>query len=132
MSTLLTFATPKKQSRSNLLASWLAGGTVELYAGDIPADADEDISDQTMLAEFILEDPAGVSTDGVFTGTMPEPALILSSAVATWGRMKDSLGDTIGDVSAGLTGSGMALTLDNTSLTQGGLVAVVSFVIAEG
>lgn len=131
---VIGFSTARKTTRAGLINTWLDTGTLKLYDGSRPASADTAVSTQTLLATFTMKSPAGTVTNGVFTATAPDPALVISTGTKTaaWARAADSSAVTIGDFDVGLAGSGAALILDNLSLTEGGLVALLSFTLTEG
>ena len=129
---LVGFPTARKTSRANLLAGWLAGGKLRLYTESRPASADTAISNQTLLAEYSLPDPAGTVSNGVLTGPALSSALVLADGSAAWARAVDSSGVTVLDLDVGLAGSGASVIIDSLSLVTGGLVAVQSWSITEG
>lgn len=131
MSNVLGFATARKQSRAELLASWLDGGEIRVYNGTRPADAETAITTQTLLVTFDVPDPSGEVNDDVFTGDEIATALIAETGTAAWARAVDSAAGTIFDADVGAVGSGALLQLDNLSLVQGGYCAVVSFTLTE-
>lgn len=132
MSQYLGFAVARRTSRGNLLAGWLAAGKIETYDGTRAATADTAITTQNLLVTFNIPDQAGTVTDGVFTGSLPSPAQISHSGTASWARIYDTDDVVIGDVDAGVSGSGNFLELDSLTLVQGAYVSVVSFGITEG
>ena len=132
MSNLVSFATPRRQARSNLTAGWLAGGRVEIYTAPKPASADTAITTQVRLVDAVLPDPAGTATDGIFSGDLPPPTVILADGIAAWGRLKDATGDTVFDLDAGLDGSGSGIEVDNVEMVQGATATFLSITIAEG
>lgn len=131
MSNVLGFATPRKTSRGELLATWLSSGEIRIYDGARPANADTAISTQTLLVTFTLANPSGTVTSGVFTGTNPAAAMIATSGTAAWARVVDSSAVTICDVDVGVTSSGAVIELDSLSLTAGGYCTITSFVLTE-
>jgi hypothetical protein len=132
MSDLLDFSAAVKQSRSNLLNSQLDGGKIQLYSGTRPADPDTAVTDQTLLAEFQLASPAGDATDGVWTGDLPDPALIADNGTPTWGRFLDDTDAAVADGDVGVTGSGSAIEVENTNFVAGAYASITQLVIAEG
>ena len=132
MSNELDFAAARKQSRASLLGTWLDGGTLILYTGTKPATPDTAITDQVLLATFVLADPAGTATDGVWTGELPDPALIMDTGTPTWGRFIDSTDGNVCDADVGATGSGAAIEVENTSFVSGAYASVTSMTITEG
>lgn len=131
MSNILGFATARKTSRGELLATWLAGGEIRLYDGTRPANADTAISDQNLLVTFAIADPSGTVTSGVFTGTNPAAAMIAATGTVAWARVVDSSAGTIFDADVGLTSSGSVLELDSLSLASGAYCTITSFVLTE-
>ena len=132
MSNLLGFAVARKTSRGNLLAGWLDGGEIQVYDGTRPADADTAVTTQTLLVTFVIPDPSGTVSNGIFTGADIEAAMIAAGGTASWARIVDTDDATICDVDAGLEDSGEFLELDSLSLVEGGYCSVVSFTITEG
>lgn len=131
MSNILGFATARRTSRGELLAGWLDGGEIRIYNGTRPANADTEISDQTLLVTFELADPSGTVTSGVFTGTNPAVALSAASGTAAWARVVDASAGTICDADVGLTSSGSVIEIDNLTLVEGGYCTITSFVLTE-
>lgn len=127
MSNELQLAATVRQSRANLLGTQLDGGTLRLYTGTRPADPDTAVTDQVLLAEFSLSDPSGTATDGVWTGELPDPVMILATGTPTWGRFVG-----VADADVGVTGSGEAIEVENTSFVQGAYASVTQLVITEG
>ena len=129
MSTILSFAAAKKQSRAEILAGWLAGGTLTLYTASRPATADTAITSQTALVELALPDPLTV-TDGVITASLAT-AYASANGNAAWGRFRDSSAGTVCDADVGLAGSGSGITLDNLSLVTGAALIDTAFSLSE-
>ena len=127
MSDLLTLSAVVRHSRASLLGTQLDGVTLSLYTGTRPADPDTAITDQVLLAEFTLADPSGTATDGVWTGELPDPVMILATGTPTWGRFAG-----VADADVGVTGSGEAIEVENTSFIEGAYASITSMVIAEG
>jgi hypothetical protein len=132
MSDLLDFSAAVKQARSALLNTQLDGGSLLLYSGTRPATPDTAVTDQVLLAEFILASPAGSSTGGVWTGTLPDPALIPADGTPAWGRFLNSSDEPVADGDVGATGSGEAIEVENTNFVSGAYASITQLVIAEG
>jgi hypothetical protein len=133
MSAQLGFAAARRQSRASLLAAWLDGGTISVYAGTRPASADDAITTQTLIAAFGLPTPAGSAADGVWTADpLPPNALILADGTATWARVRDSAAAVICDLDVGATDSGEALELDDTACVAGAYLIATALTITEG
>jgi hypothetical protein len=131
MSNILGFTVARRTSRCNLLAGWLAGGSIRLYTTDRPANADTAISTQTLLVTFTLANPSGSVTNGVFTGTLPDSALIAETGTPAWGRILDTDDVVIGDCDVGVSGSGSFVEIDHLSLVEGGYCSMTAFGITE-
>ena len=127
MSTILSFAATKKQSRAETLTGWLAGGTLTLYSASRPATADTAVTDQTLLVTLTLPDTLTV-TDGVISADLAT-AYAVADGIAAWGRFRDSSAGTVCDVDVGVSGSG--ILLDNTSLVIGAALIDTSFSLSE-
>lgn len=104
-------------------------GTIKVYTGSQPADAD-DAESGTLLATFTLNDPA---FDAAASGAA---ALDVSPAISTtagatgtagWFRLEDSTGANILDGACG-EGSG-ELDLDNTDINSGQTVTINSLTV---
>ncbi|MBB1074475.1 hypothetical protein HUU62_08635 [Rhodoferax sp. 4810] len=133
MSEICRLAVARKTQRAQLVGDWLSGAQLTLYSGAIPTMPDTALSDQVVLAEFMLPIPSGDAADGVFTlaaGT--DPATVLTTGIATFGRLVDAADAVIGDFDVGLLGSGNVLILDNINLVEGALVSILSFTLSEG
>ena len=135
MSATLRIATAVKTVRATALWQRLNGGSILLYAGSVPADADTAITDQTLLATFdALNTPAGSVTDGVFTldTTGGIITLAVTTATATFARALDSTSGVIADMDVGESGSGALLIIDDAAIVTGMLVSITSLVVTEG
>lgn len=102
-----------------LIDAGAAAGTLKIYSGSMPADANTAASG-TLLGTVTLGDPAvGSPTDGV--GAVADPAEVNWSATGTagWCRVADSDGNTVLDGDVGATGSGAFLELSSTSAVSG-------------
>lgn len=131
MSNVLGFATARKTSRGELLATWLAGGTLRIYDGTRPTDADTAIGSQVLLVSFTLPNPAGTVTSGVFTASAISAAMVGTAGTASWARVVDSSAATIFDADVGVTSSGSVIEIDNVTLAQGANCTVTAFVLTE-
>lgn len=127
----LAFPLARRTSRAALLDTWLDGGTLALYDGTRPADADTALDTQTLLATFT--GLAGGAATGAWTASpLPDDALVLATATVTWARLRDSSDATVADLDVGATGSGADVEVGATALVAGAYVALTSLVITEG
>lgn len=107
------------------------GGAGKLRIYDIgsgrPAGPGTAISDQTLLAELTLNDPAFTSSNGVLTLDV-DPAVTDSSANATgtaaWGRIVDSDNNAV--IDGNVDTSGASINLNTTSITISSPVTITS------
>ncbi|AUB81459.1 hypothetical protein [Candidatus Thiodictyon syntrophicum] len=132
MSDLLAFAEDRRTARAALLGTWLDGGTLALYGAPRPASADSAPGAAALLGTISFASPSGSAAAGVWSADpVPAAALALGTGTAVWGRLRDSAGDTIADVTVGMTGTAAAITLDATALIAGGMITVSAATITE-
>lgn len=102
-------------------------GKLRIYDGSQPAGPGTAISDQTLLAEIILNDPSFTSANGVLT-LVVDPTIEDDEANATgtasWGRFVDSNNVAVIDGNVGT--SGASINLNTTSIVAGGPVRITS------
>lgn len=131
-SNIIRLATPRRTSRAALFGTWLNGGSIELYDGEVPEDGDEALGAQVLLATFELPESNGDTEDGVWTVAAGTPAaLIQATGTPEFARAYDSLGGEIGDFDVGDPNSDAAIKIDNLNLVEGALVSLVSLGITE-
>lgn len=122
------------------VAALANGGSVEIYAGSQPADANTAVSGQTLLATLTMGSPAfGASTVSGSTPTrkatasanaITDDSSADATGTATWFRLLESNGTTvIMDGSVGV--SGCDLNLVSASIVAGEDVSVTSFTISQ-
>lgn len=131
MSTALRFATARKTSRANLVKGWFDGGEIRIYTATKPADSDTAITDQTLLATFIIPETSGTVSNGIFTGAAIAAAMIAATGTAAWARIVDSADATIADIDVGIVGSGSFFELDSLSFVEGAYCSITSFNYTE-
>ncbi len=114
-----------------LIDAGAAGGTIKIYNGTIPADADDAIVAQTLLATLTFTDPAaGSAAAGVLTfSAITSDVSADASGTAKWARLEDSDGNNILDCDVTVIGGGGAIELDTTNIVAGGTVALTAFTI---
>lgn len=98
-----------------------AAGTIQLRTGAQPATP-ATAATGTLLGTWTLEDPAwGAPSVGVSTlDTTPVlTTLAVAAGTAGWWRMMDSTGVAVIDGTAGGTGSGAQMILDNPVIAAG-------------
>lgn len=108
-------------------------GTLKVYAGTMPANADTAITDQTLLGTLTLADPCGSVTNKTLTfGAITQDSAADATGTASFARIADSSGTTVMDVDITATGGGGTLTLNTVSIVAGGPIAVTSFSVTVG
>ncbi len=115
-------------AEANALAVLANGGTLCIYDGVQPADADTAVTSQNLLAELPLGNPAfGSASNGVITANaISSDSDADASGTATWFRVKASDSSTLWDGSVGT--SGCDLNLNSVSIQQHANVSVSSLV----
>lgn len=72
-----------------------------IYSGERPATCQEvDEYENTLLADFTLPYPCGTNTDGVITFNSIADTVGLAAGTISWGRIVDSTGYVVMDLSA--------------------------------
>lgn len=121
---ILRRSTALKNLRAQAHVVALAGGTLRVYDGAMPATGGGEITDQVLLAEFALPDPAGAVSDGVFAlGTVAD-VMAAADGTAAWVRVLDSESGWLMDLDAGGAGSGAAIIISPAQLYAGGTVRI--------
>lgn len=114
----------------DLIDAGAGAGTIKIYDGAQPANANTAISTQTLLAQLTFADPAfgATNTSGVATaGTIVDDSSADATGTASWARIEDSNSNTIFDCDVGT--SGATINLNTVSLTIGGVVSVTAFTL---
>lgn len=129
MTTSVSVATDTRNAQADALARNLDGGSIKIYSGTVPADADTTPSGNTLLAEIPLQPtsaPAASSGTLTFDTTGMTDSSINNSGVASFFRAFESDGTTV--VMQGQVGtSGYALNLADVNLVATGTVTITSF-----
>lgn len=107
-------------------------GTIKIYDGTMPADADDAIVAQVLLATLTFTDPAapGASAGLLTFSAIASDTSAAATGVAAWARIEDSNGNNVFDVDVGTTGSGASLELNMVNIVMGGTVAISAFTVA--
>lgn len=129
MTTSVSVATATRNAQADALARNLDAGSIKIYSGTVPADADTNPSGNTILASLPLQPtsaPAASSGTLTFDTTGLTDSNIDASGVASFFRGFQSDGTTV--VMQGQVGtSGYALNLADVNLVATGTVTITSF-----
>lgn len=116
------------------IAALLNGGTVRIYTGTQPAEADA-APTGTLLATCTLGNPAfGAATDANPGGRVTANAITGDTSIDTggtagWFRAFNSGGTAVIDGNITATGGGGDMTLADVNLVQGGTFSVTGWTI---
>lgn len=133
MAANMQLATAAQNAACNAVVDALDGGsaagTIKVYDGSQPANANTAVSSQTLLATFTLSSTAfGSASSGVATlASTPLSATAAATGTATWFRAASGGTGGVGTVFDGSVGTSSAdLVLNTTSITSGNTVQITS------
>ena len=108
-----------------------AAGTIKIYTGTIPTDADTALGAQTLLATLTFSDPAfGAASNGVATASaITSDTSADATGTAAWARIASSTPTTIMDVTVGTTGED--INFNTVSFVAGATVAITSLTVTQ-
>lgn len=107
-----------------------AGGTIKIYNGTMPADADAAVGTQVLLGTLTFSTECGtVSAKSLTMASITQDSSADATGTATWARIADSDGATVMDIDCSVTGGTGALQLNTTNIVQNGPILVTSFVV---
>ena len=116
----------------DLIDGGAGAGTINIYDGTQPADANTAVSTQTLLATLTFSDPAfgNADTSGVATASaITDDSSADATGTASWARILDSNSATIFDCDVGTTGA--TINLNSVSIIIGGTVSITSFTMTH-
>lgn len=128
MSNIVNLSDTAAETEANALAPLMNSGTIELYTGTQPANANTALSGNTLLATLTFGSPAfgSAASGGIITANAITSGTAVATGTATFARIYKSDGTTVVmDATVGTSGAG--LNLNTTSIVTGGLVSVTSF-----
>ena len=107
-------------------------GTVRFYTGTQPADADDAIGAQVLLATLTFSDPsAPAASGGVLTFyVITQDSSADATGTATWARIEDSDGNNVFDCDVSVTGGGAIIELNTVNIIAGGAVRISAFTVS--
>jgi len=134
--TNLRVATATVQGQCNAVVDDIdlgaGAGTIKIYDGAQPANANTAVSTQTLLGTLTFSDPAFGAADasGIATaGAITQDASADATGTATWARIADSNGLTKFDCDVGT--SAATIVLDSVSIVAGGTIDITAFTITQ-
>lgn len=114
---------------ADVIGDSLDSGTIKIYDGTIPADADTAVGAQTLLATLTFNAAAfPAASNGVLTAAaITSDASIDATSTATWARIATSGGTTKMDVTVGTATSD--IIFNTVSFVTGASCAITSMTI---
>ena len=110
----------------------LNGGSLLIYDGSQPADADTAVSTQNLLATLTLPNPAfGAAASGVATANAISSVAAGAAGTAAWFRALTSGAAKVCDGTVGV-GSSYDCNINAVAIAIGATVAVTSWTITQG
>lgn len=127
MSTKANLSDTSANAEANALAPLLNSGTIQLYSGTKPANANTALSGNTLLATMTFGATAfGAAAAGVITANTITSGTAAATATATFARLFESNGTTV-VMDLDVATSGAGLNLNTTSIVSGATVSCSSF-----
>lgn len=110
----------------DLIDAGAGAGTIKIYDGTIPTNADTAVGAQTLLATLTFSDPAfGAASNGVATANaITSDTSADATGTASWARVADSNGNTVMDLTVGT--SDADLVFNTVSFVAGATIAISS------
>lgn len=117
----------------DLIDAGAAGGTIKIYTGSQPTNADTALGAQTLLGTLTYSGTsASDASAGVLTfDTITQDTAADATGTAAWARIADSEGNTIFDCDVGGTVQTTTGTiqLNTSSIAVGGPIQISSFTL---
>lgn len=106
-------------------------GTIKIYTGTIPTDADTAVGAQTLLATLTFSDPAfGAASNGVATASaITSDSSADATGTAAWARIATSAGTTVMDCTVGTSGDD--INFNTVSFVSGATVSITSLTVTQ-
>lgn len=107
----------------------LNNGSVRVYTGAQPANADTAVSGQTLLVTLPFAATSGTNSNGAITfNTAGMSATAVATGTATWYRCVQSDGTTVVmDGSVDVSGNTPNMALSSTAISSGATVSLSAF-----
>lgn len=115
----------------DLIDAGSGAGTIKIYDGTIPTNANTAVGSQVLLATLTFSDPAfGAAANGVATASaITSDSSADATGTASWARIADSNGTTIMDVTVGT--SGEDINFNTVSFVTGATIAITSLTYTQ-
>jgi glutamate synthase domain-containing protein 3 len=128
---MASITTSNRNRAADAVAVRANGGSLVIYGGTAPADANAALSGNTVLASLALAATAfGAAASGVATAGTITSATASASGTATFFRVLETGGSVV--VFQGAAGtSGAELNLSSTAIVSGGSVSVSSLTYTQ-
>jgi hypothetical protein len=124
------FSTLAVNTKADAEAALADGGTLDVYDGTQPANADAPITTQTLLVSLTLPSPAfGAAVAGVATANPITTAVASAGGTPTWFRLRTSGAATIADGSAGVSGTNVLVS--HSPIVAGASITATLFTLTE-
>ena len=106
-------------------------GTLKVYDGTIPTNADTAVGAQVLLATLTFSDPAfGAASNGVATASaITSDTSADATGTATWARIATSTPTTVMDVTVGT--SGEDINFNTAAIVSGATVAITALTYTQ-
>lgn len=127
MSAAVSLSDVTANAQANAAAALLNSGTIQIFSGTQPVNANTALSGNTLLATLTLGSPAfGSAVAGLITANPITSANAVATGTATFARWYQSNGTTVvWDEQVGVTGA--ALNLNTISIVTGGSVNCTAY-----
>jgi hypothetical protein len=104
-------------------------GTIKIYGGTIPTDANTAVGAQTLLATLTFAGTAfGAASNGVATAaSITSDSGADATATATWARIANGSGTTIMDVTVGTSGDD--INFNTVAFVTGATVSITALTV---
>jgi hypothetical protein len=110
-----------------------SAGTIKIYTGSQPANANTALGAQTLLGTLTFSNPAaGAAASGVLTfSSVTQDSAADATGTATWARIASSGGTTVFDCDVGGTNESTTGTiqLNTSAIVIGGPISISSFTL---
>ncbi len=128
MSNIAYLSDTSAEAQANALAALMNAGTINIYSGVQPANANTALSGNVLLATLTFGNPAfgAAAAGGIITANAITSGTAVATGTATFARVLESNGTTVVmDVQVSTTGA--YINLNTTSIVTGGLVSVTAW-----